>query len=58
MHNCTSDPCIHSDEESKIRMKERPGSSCDVQRSLLASNMVPAKEVDGDDKDDVIQSMP
>jgi hypothetical protein len=58
MHNCTSDPCIHSDEASKIRMKERSGSSHGVQRSLLASNMVPAKEVNGDDKADMMQSMP
>jgi hypothetical protein len=56
MHNCTSDPCIHSDEESKIRMKERYGSSRGVQRSMLPSNMVPAKEVDSDDKADVMQS--
>jgi hypothetical protein len=54
----TSNPCIHNDEESKIRMKERRSSSRDIQRSLLVSNMVPAKEVDGDDEADVMKSMP
>ena len=35
-----------------------PGSSRGVQRSLLASNMVSPKEVDGDDEADVMSSMP
>ena len=39
-------------------MKERPSCSRGVQRSLFVSNMVPAKEVDGDDEADVMQSMP